>query len=326
MTTPEVSLVIPTHNRRAMVREAVMSAVAQRGARFEVIVVDDGSTDGSVDELAAIGRELSATPRAPAMRIERWEAARGPAAARNRGAEIARAPLIAFLDSDDLWKADKLARHLDYARRHPEYALSQTQEIWLRDGRRRNPGRRHAKRAGDIFIDSLRTCLVSPSAAMIDAELFRATGGFDEDMAAAEDYDLWLRVLIDHEAGLLDEPLVVRRAGHDGQLSATVAAIDRYRILALAKLLAHRRVTGARRDAVVEVIVEKAGIVARGAARRGASDDAELYESIAAQASSKWQSGADQSLFDTIAAVRRRIARVFDRDAARAAGERPQLA
>ena len=127
---------------------------------------------------------------------------------------MARAPLIAFLDSDDLWAPDKLHRQLAFMREFPDCVISQTAEIWIRDGRRVNPGLRHLKRAGDIFLDSLRTCLISPSAVIMRTELFRALGGFDEDFAAAEDYDLWLRILVDHEVGLLDEPLVTRRAGH----------------------------------------------------------------------------------------------------------------
>ena len=124
-------------------------------------------------------------------------------------------------------------------REHPDCAISQTDEIWIRDGRRVNPGLRHLKRAGDIFIDSLQTCLISPSAVILKTDLFRALGGFDEDLAAAEDYDLWLRILVDHEAGLLDEPLVTRRAGHSDQLSSSIPAIDRFRVIALMKLLAN---------------------------------------------------------------------------------------
>jgi hypothetical protein len=142
---------------------------------------------------------------------------------------------------------------------------------------------RHHKRAGDIFIDSLRTCLISTSAAMMRIELFRSLGGFDEIMSAAEDYDLWLRILINHEAGLLDEPLVTRRGGRPDQISATTPAIDRFRILALAKLLADDRLSPARRTSVVEVLAEKCRIYARGLRRRGKIDEARLYEWVADQ-------------------------------------------
>jgi hypothetical protein len=122
------------------------------------------------------------------------------------------------------------------------------------------------------------------SATMMRTELFRSLTGFDESMLAAEDYDLWLRILVEHEAGLLDEPLVTRRAGHPDQTSATTPALDRFRILALTKLLADDRLSPARRTAVVEVLVEKCRIYAGGLTRRGRIDQARLYESIVEQA------------------------------------------
>jgi len=272
--TPEVSIIIPTYNRRAMLLEAIDSVLAQSNQSFELIVVDDGSTDGTAEHLTRLGK---------AVRVERIDH-RGPAAARNRGVALARAPLIAFLDSDDLWAPTKLERQLAFMRANPDCAISQTNEIWIRNGRRVNPGLRHRKRAGDIFIDSLRTCLISMSATMMRTELFRSLTGIDESMLAAEDYDLWLRILIEHEAGLLDEPLVTRRAGHPDQTSATTPALDRFRILALTKLLADDRLSPARRTAVVEVLVEKCRIYAGGLTRRGRIDQARLYESIVEQA------------------------------------------
>jgi glycosyltransferase involved in cell wall biosynthesis len=272
--TPEVSVIIPTYNRRAMLLEAIDSVFAQTTEAFELIVIDDGSTDSTAQHLKRLGRTI---------RIERVEH-RGPAAARNRGVELAQAPLIAFLDSDDLWAPTKLERQLAFMRANPDCAISQTDEIWIRNGRRVNPGMRHRKRAGDIFIDSLRTCLISMSATMMRTDLFRLLGGFDEIMMAAEDYDLWLRILIDHEAGLLNEPLVTRRGGHPDQTSATTPAIDRFRILALAKLLADDRLSPMRRAAVVEVLAEKSRIYAGGLTRRGRIDQARLYQGIADQA------------------------------------------
>jgi glycosyltransferase involved in cell wall biosynthesis len=271
--TPEVSVIIPTYNRCAMLLEAIDSVFAQTTQSFELIVIDDGSTDGTAEHLACLDKPI---------RFERIEHG-GPAAARNRGVSMAGTPLIAFLDSDDLWAPTKLERQLAFMRANPGCAISQTDEIWIRNGRRVNPGLRHRKRAGDIFIDSLRTCLISMSATMMRADLFRSLGGFDEIMSAAEDYDLWLRILIDREAGLLDEPLVTRRGGHPDQTSATTPAIDRFRILALAKLLADDRLSPMRRAAVVEVLAEKCRIYAGGLARRGRIEQARLYGRIADQ-------------------------------------------
>jgi len=272
--TPEVSLIVPTYNRRAMLLEAIDSVLAQSIQTFELTVIDDGSTDGTAEQLAKLG---------PTIRFERIEHC-GPGAARNRGVALARAPLIAFLDSDDLWAPTKLERQLAFMNANPDCAISQTNEIWIRNGRRVNPGLRHSKRSGDIFIDSLRTCLISMSATMMRTELFRAVRGFDESMLAAEDYDLWLRILVDHEAGLFDEPLVTRRGGHPDQTSATTPALDRFRILALTKLLADERLSPERRTAVIEVLIEKCRIYAGGLMRRGRIDQASLYQRIAAQA------------------------------------------
>jgi len=290
---PEVSVIIPTYNRRAMVHEAVASVRTQRGASFELIVIDDGSTDETSESLAHLND----------VRIERV-AHGGPAAARNHGVAIARAPLIAFLDSDDLWMPDKLQRQLAFMRAHPDCAIAQTGEIWIRDGRRVNPGHRHRKRAGDIFLQSLRTCLISPSAVMMRTDLFRASGGFDEDFAAAEDYDLWLRILVDHEVGLLDEPLMTRRAGHADQLSSSISALDRYRVLALMKLLASDHLSESRRAAVVEVLIEKCRILAHGARRRTRTDEAAVYERVASSAI-KWRNAASGSLCEMLAEMRR---------------------
>jgi glycosyltransferase involved in cell wall biosynthesis len=268
------SVVIPVFNRRAMVREAIESVLAQRDAVFELIVVDDGSTDGTAEEIASIGRERAAIR--PLRTCNR-----GVAAARNAGAALASAPLLAFLDSDDLWAPDKLSRQIEFMRANPACAISQTEEIWIRGGVRVNPGVRHRKRRGDFFIDSLSTCLISPSAAIMRTELFREAGGFDEDFRAAEDYDLWLRILARHEAELLAEPLVTRRAGHPGQLSATVAAIDRFRILALLKLLAGDDLNDARRAAARDTLAMKACIFAKGLQRRGRAGDSRFILAIA---------------------------------------------
>jgi glycosyltransferase involved in cell wall biosynthesis len=297
--TPEISVIIPTHNRRAMLREALASVVAQRGANFEVIVVDDGSTDGTWQDLS--GYDLSTQrDNIRAVRTER----RGPAAARNHGIAMARSRLIAFLDSDDLWMPEKLARQSLFMRNNPDCAISQTGETWLREGTRINPGRRHRKRPGDIFTDALRTCLISPSATILRRGLLDEVGGFDEDMAACEDYDLWLRILARHEVGLLDEPLAVRRAGHPGQLSATVAALDRFRILALAKLLADASLGAAKRVAAAEVMAGKCLIYGKGLARRGRHDDAVFFAEAAQSALQQWSREPDAAL--TAACVRMR--------------------
>ncbi len=300
---PDVAVVIPAYNRRAMVCEAVKSVLAQRDANFELIVADDGSTDGTWDELTQIAAVANDHAQWEMMRIERTPN-RGPAAARNTGVAMAAARFVAFLDSDDLWLPHKLNRQIAFMREHPEYAISQTEEVWMRNGRRVNPGARHRKRAGDLFADSLLTCLISPSAVIMWTDLFREAGGFDEDMAAAEDYDLWLRLLTDHEVGLIDEQLVIRRAGHPGQLSATVPALDRFRVLALLKLLAREDFSPGRRIKVCEVLSEKCAIYAKGLERRARVDEAGFFLEVARNALGSWRTSPDTALHDAIEAAR----------------------
>jgi len=145
----DVSVIIPTFNRWPMLAKAAASVMAQRMVDFELIIVDDGSTDETAARLPGLAEALGAARRP--IRILRTDNY-GPAAARNRGVAAASAPLIAFLDSDDLWQPDKLQRQLDHMRQQPECTISQTDEIWMRCGVRVNLGQRHRKRGGDFFL------------------------------------------------------------------------------------------------------------------------------------------------------------------------------
>jgi glycosyltransferase involved in cell wall biosynthesis len=266
---PLVSAIIPTRNRRALVGEAVASVLAQREADLEVIVVDDGSTDGTRAAIAGLPVRYVYQPPA------------GVSAARNHGARRARGEWLAFLDSDDLWRPRKLAAQLAFHRRYPEVPVSQTEEIWVRNGRRINPARHHRKPAGDIFVPSLARCLVSPSAVMLRRALFEAVGGFDESLAVCEDYDLWLRLACRVPIGLVPEALVVKRGGHPDQLSRQHWGMDRFRVAALVKLLATEALDGPRRTAAVETLVAKCAVLAQGARRRGRTDEADRYLAVA---------------------------------------------
>lgn len=298
-----------------MVREAIASVFAQRAVDCELIVVDDGSTDGSFAELqrrgaacGEMGYRAIRTPRG------------GPAAARNRGVALAAGEFVAFLDSDDLWMPAKLERQLAFMRANPGLRIAQCHERWLRGGRPVNPGRRHLKRAGDIFEDSLRTCLVSPSATIMRRDFFCALGGFDETLTACEDYDLWLRVLAEHDIGLLDEPLVIRRSGHREQLSATMPALDRFRIIAIMKILDGAWLTARRRAAACDVLIEKCKIYGDGLERRGRLDAARLCRAIADAAATAWRESADAALPEFIKLMR---APVGDIEAVVRAAETP---
>jgi glycosyltransferase involved in cell wall biosynthesis len=264
--SPQISVIITTYNRAAMVTEAVESVLAQEMTDFELIVVDDGSTDETAERISAFGSRLRYY----------WQENAGVSAARNRGLESSTAPLVAFLDSDDLWLPYKLHLQHTYMMEHPEVHICQTEEIWWRNGRQVNPKRHHRKPSGDIFRGSLDLCLVSPSAVIMRRELFEMVGYFDTDLPAAEDYDLWLRVAVDYAVPLLTDALVIKRGGHSDQLSA-MSGIDRYRIRALEKLLQSDRVSTEQYRWTWQALRRKCEIYGQGCLKRGKGEEGERY-------------------------------------------------
>ncbi len=268
---PLFSVIIPVYNRPVPLRRAIESVFAQDFNDYELIVVDDGSTDETGD----VARSF-ATVRY--IRQER----RGVSAARNRGAAESRAAYLAFLDSDDEWLPGKLKAQRDFIGRNPLVRIHQTDEIWIRRGRRVNPMNKHAKPEGDIFIPSLELCLVSPSAVAIERSLFDRAGGFDERLEACEDYDLWLRIALDEGVGLVDEKLVVKHGGHDDQLSRRHWGMDRFRVYAIMKLLRERAddMAPRRRDAARKAARSRCVILARGARKRGNGGLVAILESV----------------------------------------------
>jgi len=267
---PLVSVIIPMYNRWPMVGEAINSVLAQSYRGFELVVVDDGSEDGTAERiLTKYGSRirLFSQPR------------RGVAAARNLGVGRSTGKYLAFLDSDDLWRPKKLEAQVAFMESHSEAAICQTEEIWIRNGVRVNPKKKHRKPSGDIFRASLDLCLVSPSAVMIARELFDRLGGFDESFPVCEDYDLWLRVTAELKVFLIPAPLVIKRGGHADQLSRSTWGLDRFRVRALRKIL-ESGIQGERRSWVREALQSKVAVLAQGALKRGKEAEALGYKAL----------------------------------------------
>jgi glycosyltransferase involved in cell wall biosynthesis len=263
---PLVSVIIPTYNRADLVQEALASVKAQTYRDFEIVVVDDGGTDGTFEALAA----------GPELRVLRHPGRRGVAAARNLGVAAARGEWLAFLDSDDLWLPDKLARQIFLLEAQPELLICQTEETWVRRGVRVNKPSAHRKVAGRIFLPSLTRCMISPSAVILHRRLLQDHGGSEATLPAAEDYDLWLRLTWRYEVGLVDEPLVIKRGGHPDQLSSQWG-LDRFRIRALAKLLEEPDLPAPYARAARQMLAAKCAIYAQGCEKRGKLTEATRY-------------------------------------------------
>jgi len=272
---PRVVVVIPVRDRARMVREAIASVLAQRYRDHALVVVDDGSTDGSA---AAAEAALAGAP-VPAVVLR--QPARGVAAARNAGVAATASPWLAFLDSDDLWLPHKLERQMAWLDAHPDYRIAQTEERWIENGRQRNPRAWHRKEER-LFRRSLARCLVSPSAVVVARSLYVEMGGFDEAFGLCEDYELWLRVTLREAVGLVPERLVVKRGGHADQLSRSTWGLDRFRVAALVKLVLAAPLGAGDRDAALTMLRAKCAILAAGAARRGQHDQTERYRVLVA--------------------------------------------
>ena len=256
---PKVSVVIPTYNRGRVVGEAIDSVLSQRYDDFELIVVDDGSTDGTEELLASYLSRLTYI----------YQEHRGVSAARNHGIVSARGEYLSFLDSDDLWLRDKLSTQMRFMEFHPECRICYTDEIWIRKGVRVNPMKKHRKYSGMIFEQCLPLCIVSPSSVLIARTLLEEIGAFDESLEACEDYDLWLRIAARYPIHFIEKPLIVKRGGHEDQLSKKLNSQDRFRIKALTKLLADDYVSPRQRELAWRELARKCAIYGKGCIKRG---------------------------------------------------------
>jgi len=270
-----VSVVIPTRDRAELVRRAVDSVLAQTHAALDVVVVDDGSVDDTRAKLDQV--------RDPRLRVLAHDRPRGVSAARNTGLAAARGDYLALLDSDDAWLPAKVERLLGFARQRG-YAICQNQEIWMRGGRRVNPGLAQRKMDGCFFEAALERCLVSPSSVLFTRGFLETVGGFDESLPACEDYDLWLRGLLRYPVGLLDEWLTVRYGGRSDQLSASFVGMDLFRIRSMVQLLGRPDVTDWHRDCIKKELQRKAALYVRGCLKNDRPEEAGRVRDLVTEA------------------------------------------
>jgi glycosyltransferase involved in cell wall biosynthesis len=232
-------------------------------------VIDDGSTDNTKEIVKSFGNKMK----------YHFQEHKGVSAARNLGLDLAQGDYIAFLDSDDLWKKEKISIQMSFMNAFPKAKVCYTEEIWIRRGVFVNPKKKHRKYSGWIFDRVLPLCLISLSSALFRREIFEETGKFDEELLVCEDYDFGIRLALKYPVYFLSKPLIIKRGGHPDQLSRKYWGMDRFRIKALEKAL-HLDLTPHQEMLVRQEIVKKCQILGSGFEKRNNKDEARKYLSL----------------------------------------------
>ena len=220
-----VSVIIPAYNAEAFMADTVKSVLNQTYQDLEIIVVDDGSKDGTLAALEQFGSGI---------RVHQQPNG-GVARARNTGVGLAKGSWVAFLDADDLWLPEKLERQLAIASAPMSYTdrlnigsrgdLPELQSVVTR------------MHDGDLFLPLLREGnFITNTSVMIRRELFEKLGGFYTGLNGTEDWDLWIRVAERHPIALVPQPLVKYRF-HGGSISRNYARMCRERTAVIARAL-----------------------------------------------------------------------------------------
>ena len=261
-----VSVILPTFNRAWTVKDAIESVLVQDYPNIELIVIDDGSTDNTQalletykDDITLISQDNS-----------------GVSASRNAGIKASKGEFIALLDSDDTWDKRKISCQMDFFHQNPDALICQTEEVWIRNGKRVNPKIKHKKPSGMIFEPSLNLCLVSPSAVMMRRKLFDMKGCFNETFTVCEDYDLWLRISSTIPVYLIDKPYTIKKGGHADQLS-NFHSQDKFRIQSLLSLIESGTLTQNQSEQAKQVLKKKCAIYSNGCLKRGRKEEGIYY-------------------------------------------------
>ena len=254
-----ISVIVPTYNRAHQLPRTLDSILCQSCSPKEIIVVDDGSTDETLALMTSEYPEI--------VFIQQQNT--GVSSARNVGIKRASGDWIAFLDSDDEWLPKKLEIQMKALYENPEIKICHTNEIWIRNGKRVNPKKKHEKFGGWIFQKCLPLCCISPSSVIIHKSIFKEIGLFDYSLPVCEDYDLWLRITARNPVLYIEEPFLIKYGGHEDQLSKKYWGMDRFRIKSLEKIIASRVLSELDENAAKKMLMEKIYIFIQGAQKRG---------------------------------------------------------
>ena len=255
----KISVVIPTLNRINTLERALDSVINQTYKPAEIIVVDNGSNDGTLKFL----REQY--PKITTLTENKV----GVSSARNKGIKKSINQWIALLDSDDAWHPRKLevqTSMLDSALK--EYSLIHTDEVWFRNNKHINQMKKHKKQGGYIFERCLSLCCISPSSVLFKKNILDKVGLFDESLPVCEDYDLWLKICSSEEVLFAQDKLTYKYGGHKDQLSKSYWGMDRFRIKSIENIIKNFDLTYNQKKQAKKELIKKLKIIINGAFKR----------------------------------------------------------
>ncbi len=268
----KISVILTTYNRADMVIEALESVLSQQELPDEILLVDDGSTDDTMEKIRPYQERIKLLAQENT----------GISAARNTGIKTAKHDWLTFLDSDDLWKPQKLRRQKEALGQNPEYKICYTNEEWRKNGKWMNQKKAHQKYSGWIYEKCLPLCIISPSSVLIHRSVFERTGIFDEDLPACEDYDLWLRMTAIFPVLYIPEKIIIKRAGNWPQLSKQ-HSLDKYRIAALEKIIKSDKLDPEQLKQTFHMLKNKCNIYKLGCEKHNRADETEWINNILRQ-------------------------------------------
>jgi glycosyltransferase involved in cell wall biosynthesis len=247
-----ISVVVPVMNRSQLLMRALVSIQNQTFRDYEVLIVDDGSTENILS--------ISEKYKAGYLKSN----GKGVSAARNTGVHAAQSDWIAFLDSDDEWLPEKLEKQRSFLIQNPQCSFVHTNEIWIRDQKTVQQTAKQKKYGGKIFKQCTERCLIAPSSVLMHKKIFSSVGLFDETFPVCEDFDLWLRITSQEDVGFLEEALTIKHAGHGDQLSEKHHSMDLWRLRALVKHLDSKHLTDEEKRALQKSLFQKIQILLKG--------------------------------------------------------------
>ena len=215
MSNPLISVIIPTYNNAEIIKETIESALNQTFKDFEIIVINDGSTDNSADVLR---------PYINSGKIIYLEQDNsGPTMARNRGIETSRGKYIAFLDNDDLWMPTKLEKQVDFLNRNEDYGMAYTDAYEFRGSKILKSSKLTSNdismMTGMIFEHLMNGCFIFMSTVVVRKSVLEDMGYFDPNVGfTCNDWELWLRISKKYKIKFIDEILIGYRR-HSGNIT-----------------------------------------------------------------------------------------------------------